>query len=255
VAVLRGSVNTDYSFHMELLQYAAWGASANGMGMFVALVCSESCTVNDTTHPEEPILIKTGEVTHGSWFLSQPAGLDVTNYAIQVPVYVAWAPVASTDVALFVDIEDLFLTRCDNMRYLASTGCVFPWATGKFFLSSHGNAPESALFVAEALGFLAGHPGRLDGTPLHRVMVGSQEYNENVAAKDTACAAMEKPPSPVTLDCDEYPFASTAEGMRTGNAAVRYLPATANRSAGGSLSGYYSSERIQFGDSFWVIVY
>jgi hypothetical protein len=31
--------------------------------------------------------------------------------------------------------------------------------------------------------------------------------------------------------------------------------ATANRSAGGKLDGFYSFDRIQFGDPFWVIVY
>lgn len=248
---------TDFSFHMELLQYSAWGASSAGMGMVVGLMCGpEPCVVREgETYPtRDPMLIKTGEVTSGSWYMSQPAGVDLTNYSIQVPVYIAWAPNAAATV--FYDVQNLYLVRCDNMRYVTGTGCAFPLASATFWLNSAGTARESAQFIREAQGFLAGNPGWAGGTnPLHRVIVGGPEYNQNVAAKNTACAAMTKPPSDVELDCDEYPFASTAEGMRTGNAAVRYLPATANRSAGGQLSAFYAFDRVLFGDPLAVVVY
>jgi hypothetical protein len=60
---------------------------------------------------------------------------------------------------------------------------------------------------------------------------------------------------PPDYDCDEYPFASVLEGGRTGNFAVKYIWASQNRSAGGKLGGFYHTERIAYGDAFYVVIY
>ncbi|MGI8809034.1 MAG: NucA/NucB deoxyribonuclease domain-containing protein [Acidimicrobiales bacterium] len=127
---------------------------------------------------------------------------------------------------------------------------------GKFWLAYNDEkASQSAQFIESAQRTLPGNPGRVGGTFLHRVSPDSPEYAENVAAKDRVCATMEKPVGPPAYHCDEYPFASTAEGMRTGNARVKYIWGSHNQSAGGKLSGFYSADRMLYGDPFWVVIY
>ncbi|MFF2066743.1 NucA/NucB deoxyribonuclease domain-containing protein [Streptomyces sp. NPDC058200] len=47
-------------------------------------------------------------------------------------------------------------------------------------------------------------------------------------------------------DCDEYPFRSTLEGAASPNwdFSVRAVDTTQNQSAGGSLSGFYGTDRV-----------
>ena len=66
---------------------------------------------------------------------------------------------------------------------------------------------------------------------------------------------MERPVGPPDYECDEYPFATTAEGMRTGNARVRYIWASHDGSAGVQLSKFYSAYRMLYGEPFWVVIY
>ncbi|MFJ9420365.1 NucA/NucB deoxyribonuclease domain-containing protein [Streptomyces sp. NPDC101227] len=79
----------------------------------------------------------------------------------------------------------------------------------------------------------------------------AQAYKDNQKAKDAACADLEKVDGE---DCDEYPFASTWEGagLGDGNFSVQYLNSLQNRSAGGSLAGWYNSDRILHFDQYYV---
>ncbi|MEU5069584.1 ricin-type beta-trefoil lectin domain protein [Streptomyces virginiae] len=73
----------------------------------------------------------------------------------------------------------------------------------------------------------------------------------NESAKNAACRKMTKGNS--SYQCDEFPFASTKEGAGSGeNFSVRYVPASANLSAGGKLSAWYAQDRILDGDKFQV---
>ncbi|MGW1093201.1 NucA/NucB deoxyribonuclease domain-containing protein [Streptomyces sp. NPDC002596] len=102
-------------------------------------------------------------------------------------------------------------------------------------------------------------PGSIaSGKPLSRLYDGYDsaaaiQRQKNETAKNNACAQIRPNPSD-GLDCDEYPFASTWEGAGVGdnNFSVRYLDATQNRSAGGSLAAWYNSDRILHKDRFYV---
>ncbi|WP_405419221.1 ricin-type beta-trefoil lectin domain protein [Streptomyces erythrochromogenes] len=75
----------------------------------------------------------------------------------------------------------------------------------------------------------------------------------NESAKNAACRKMTK--GNPSYQCDEFPFASTKEGAGSGeNFSVRYVPASANLSAGGKLSAWYADDRILDGDKFQVHV-
>ncbi|MFE3578985.1 ricin-type beta-trefoil lectin domain protein [Streptomyces vinaceus] len=75
----------------------------------------------------------------------------------------------------------------------------------------------------------------------------------NESAKNAACRKITK--GNPDYECDEFPFASTVEGAGSGdNFSVRYVPKTANRSAGGKLSSWYAQDRILHGDKFQVSI-
>ncbi|MFD5029410.1 NucA/NucB deoxyribonuclease domain-containing protein [Streptomyces sp. NPDC058405] len=110
-------------------------------------------------------------------------------------------------------------------------------------------------------GTLKKFPGEYDGTwgneGLHRLTesLHLSVMNTNTAHKDAACSstgeyATTGLPSILrpTLgqDCDEYPFRSTLEGAASPNwdFSVRAVDTTQNQSAGGSLSGFYGTDRV-----------
>ncbi|GAB3421746.1 hypothetical protein [Flindersiella endophytica] len=114
----------------------------------------------------------------------------------------------------------LSFPRCDNaLPGYPIGGCVFSqytWSTMTYRLD--GPYPELALHIAAAQA--SGLPGAfIDGpnpTPLERVT------NDTLIAlnRDAACniPAYPRPPG---KDCDEYPFASTAQGAFLGGGAAR----------------------------------
>lgn len=110
-------------------------------------------------------------------------------------------------------------------------------------------------------------PGKFTGTRddrgLRRVPDNGVESKANEDIKKTACERKAPyegwrglPPfNTKTHDCDEYPFASTAEGAASWDWAfsVRAVPYSENRAAGALLTWYYFSDRILYGqDEFWV---
>ncbi len=79
----------------------------------------------------------------------------------------------------------------------------------------------------------------------------TQIADRNESAKNSACRRMAK--GNPSYQCDEFPFASTKEGAGSGeNFSVRYVPDSANLSAGGKLSAWYAQDRILDGDKFQV---
>jgi len=97
---------------------------------------------------------------------------------------------------------------------------------------------------------------------LHRLVDGwdadsttrkaANETNKNAACTSWRAA---NPTVDVTgMDCDEFPFSSVWEGagLDNHNFSVRYVDAAQNRSAGGTLGGWYNSDRILQRDLFYV---
>jgi hypothetical protein len=104
-------------------------------------------------------------------------------------------------------------------------------------------------------------PGMYDGTyagmglhrltsTLHQAQMDANESQKNAACSQTGDYATTGLPytlQPKTgQDCDEYPFRSTLEGAASPDwdFSVRAVDSTQNRSAGGSLSAFYESDRV-----------
>jgi hypothetical protein len=111
-------------------------------------------------------------------------------------------------------------------------------------------------------------PGKYTGNPsdpgLHRIVYKSPVWQANSAEKDRACNL--RPPyentgldpqqyDRTTQDCDEFPFASTAEGAASPfwDFSVLGVNRSQNRCAGAALKNFYMEDRILHNeDTFWV---
>ncbi|MBN6058405.1 DNRLRE domain-containing protein [Nonomuraea sp. RK-328] len=102
-----------------------------------------------------------------------------------------------------------------------------------------------------------GHPGCLTRATGKRETVGTVPYLNDLA-KDRACRKVPRPTSPAlkSPSCDEYPFASTHEGLHKAgiNFSVAWVEGPDNCSGGAKLVDWYQKNRILEGDPFWVDV-
>lgn len=163
--------------------------------------------------------------------------------------------------------------RCDNV--IKPAGCIFPEATPVIYYYT-GNYPTLAQHIFAAQ--LSGLPGSQflgERVPLHRL----QDPLVRNANRATACPQNRDggPRRPAGYSCDEYPFASTAEGAAaSGPAAGRtfdfcqypglpvgsigpigwsacMVPEAENSNAGSVLeSTLFRPFRVIDGDAFWV---
>ncbi len=167
--------------------------------------------------------------------------------------------------------------RCDvGQVWGQESGCVFPQASAVLVLDDN---PQSMAHIRDAIAAHESMPGQYTGlrpgtraiaqrsdspyTGLQRLRVTSL-IKANRAKSKMLCEALPSHPSSYSscpdfsdpdsvealtpCDCDEYPFASTREGAampRTyGEASVRYISRTDNRSAGAKLGAFLRKERL-----------
>jgi hypothetical protein len=129
--------------------------------------------------------------------------------------------------------------RCDSQPgYKYPAGCANPSFTPTYVLSS-ATYPNIAKFDKAQL---AKHPS---WATLTRVSPSQANTNRKVACKGF------KQRSP-TDSCDEFPYASTAQGGK--GAAVEHVNKTENFSQGGNLVGFYNANRLHYGDEFHIKV-
>lgn len=168
--------------------------------------------------------------------------------------------------------------RCDTTG--TSTGCVFPQFMQRIdFLTNEpnepsgaGNSPSVAWHIWDAwhnpsktVPIYADKsvPGEYtSGRPLHRIGSGNPQYAANRSTAVSMCQFFWGTgyTQGGTLDCDEFPFASTREGaaeppLPNHNYSARPLSLTENRRAGNRLGQMFNLERVIPGDPFNVAVF
>ena len=167
--------------------------------------------------------------------------------------------------------------RCDvGQVWGQESGCVFPQASAVLVLN---DTPQSVAHIRDAIAANQSLPGLYPGLqPGTRAIASGNNWNTsslqrlrvtslikaNRAKSKMLCEALPSHPSSYSscpdfsdpdsvealtpCDCDEYPFASTREGAampRTyGEASVRYISRTDNRSAGAKLGAFLRKERL-----------
>ncbi|WP_090797798.1 NucA/NucB deoxyribonuclease domain-containing protein [Asanoa ishikariensis] len=99
------------------------------------------------------------------------------------------------------------------------------------------------------------YTGRFDLNYLSRIDPNSQNYRDNTAAKNAACAPLTPDPAIERPQCDEYPFASTRQGAAHPlfDFSVKYISGSQNQSAGALLMQYYRDDRILFDDDAFYV--
>jgi hypothetical protein len=129
--------------------------------------------------------------------------------------------------------------RCDSIYpgYRYKQGCANPSYTPTYVLSSSAY-PDIAKFEKTQL---AKHPS---WSTLTRVSPAQADKNRAVA-----CSGFHPPPP---YSCDEFPYASTAQGGK--GAAAEKVLLSENTSQGSNLGAFYNANRLFYGEKFHVKV-
>ena len=153
--------------------------------------------------------------------------------------------------------------RCDSAAYITgSGGCVFYIFIPVFTLSISGDGvPEAADHYRDAIeqpqSTIPSVANKSIPSLLHRTR-NQSVINANTAAALNTCntdPAFQNV-NKTGKNCDEYPFASTAEGASTGpqHYSVRWINGSQNQLAGSKLASFYGFNRVLDGDDFKVAI-
>jgi hypothetical protein len=161
------------------------------------------------------------------------------------------------------------LFRCDSATYLDyHYGCIFKDVNDVFTLTVDSEVKESADLIwtaqhrpsetfpiSEASKSIPGSVA--SGHPLTRTTEANQQANRNESIRQCKIFFGQKY-SRGGRDCDEYPYASTAEGSKTGGVgtahyAAQPLDGPQNQKAGSRLNSFFNDQRIlREEDAFYV---
>ncbi|MCQ4079777.1 NucA/NucB deoxyribonuclease domain-containing protein [Streptomyces sp. RB6PN25] len=197
---------------------------------------------------------ETGTIDYSSRVNKMQDVTDATHY-----IYEGEAAGFTTPITLGYDgptwrCDDMFWNKAQTKRNKVP-GCVLPQQA----------ATDTSMLIPSAMYSLPGikeniqtvqengvHVGRpFSGEPLHRTTEAQKDKN-----RGAVCDGL-KPPTP-GLSCDEYPFASTAEGgtfFAPPNRGIAWVPIAEQRKQGGILKSFYSQNRILPGDPFYFNVW
>jgi hypothetical protein len=253
-----------FAHQVEVALIQGWGEAlkANVQGTATS---NAGCTTNFSTFPSQPIVPvgarRGGEAQFNTMaFLPGDIATCKTTWSIKFinPGY-PWP-----DEKVVMDE-----VRCDNVIVAlgfrpARVGCVIPWyaAAVTYRYSVH---PTLAAHVVQAIA--SGLPGSTFADPLVKTSDPAiVNANRNLACGDS--------PSIDGMECDEYPLASTLQGLASGGtrrtfpgcniaapsgtgpigASACMINATDNHSQGGTMSNFYYDRRVLDGDSYRVAV-
>jgi len=226
----------------------ATGVVVAGTTATTDIACTGGCT---SSRPWAQPLVEHKGYTHAFTIVSAGRRTDVTG---QAPVVDIVNPEA-TDQAAPVKLDSLGPARCDSDPLLRrfgkdTSGCVFKDVAASYdvYLTGHGE-DQVARNIDKGQQVKSLHFGWYGhGRVLFRAPPA-------VAAKNRLAACgnrrYKKPYS-----CDEYPFAATYQGafyFPSQNVTMKVL-GTENSTEGGLRSAMYVSERLLYGDSYWVFV-
>jgi hypothetical protein len=210
--------------------------------------CTGGCT---SSAPWVQLLVEDETYSHTYTIHSAGTATDTTN---QKPVIEVVNP-AATDQSPPATLTSLGPARCDSSSLFKQfgkiiPGCVFKDVAGSYdvYLSGKGE-DDVAKNVQTAQKTKSRHFGWYGhGDPLTRAPSSVQTLNRKAACGKTN---YKKPYS-----CDEYPFAATYQGAHyfpAQNVTMKVL-GTENSTEGGRRSAMYISERLFYGEPYYVFV-
>jgi len=227
-------------FTANLTVETAWSTVPGPLGVTISALCEGSCSASGAV---------TGPVVPGGDFSGTLDFQDATttrhtNRAtfVLTPIYPG---IPSTPG---VGTSDRTV-RCDQ-EIAQAAGCVLNAFTPT--LTTMAGLQHIAINIAtvQAGGRHLGRPG--DSHPLHRIT----DKTVRDSHRRQVCPKGRKPPHK-GWECDEYPFASTAEGgtsVPPQDRGTAWVPGSEQRSQGGELLKFIKQERVLNNDAYYVEV-
>jgi hypothetical protein len=226
----------------------ATGAVIDDTTATTRISCTGGCT---SSAPWVQLLVEDKAFHHTYTIHSAGTATDITN---QKPVIEIVNP-AATDQAPPATLTSLGPARCDSSSLFKQfgkiiPGCVFKDVAGSYSVYLSGKGEDTVTKnVQTAQKTKSRHFGWYGhGNPLTRAPSSVQALNRKAACGKTN---YKKPYS-----CDEYPFAATYQGAHyfpAQNVTMKVL-GTQNSTEGGRRSAMYISERLFYGDPYYVFV-
>ncbi|WP_282795048.1 hypothetical protein [Streptomyces sp. CC224B] len=250
----------------------AWGAPRSTDRMTISGVCPSSENPRLAGRASAPKCTTSGALTQtlAQWMDPQLSTAWITYTSPEGsghPDEMAWHA-AVIKMSSETDEANLSgpIFRCDSATYFAwHYGCVYPDSSRPdvFTLTVDDEVRDSANLIWAAQNrpndtFPISPGGKkipgsvASGDALTRTNPANLEGNRNESKKQCKIFFGEQYSKGETLDCDEYPFASTQQGSKTGRGtgeesahyAVLPLDKHQNRKAGGRLEKFYNDQRI-----------
>ncbi|MFD8978699.1 hypothetical protein [Streptomyces sp. NPDC059564] len=245
-----------YAHQIDTSMYSGWGdatkATIDGQATLTG-----PCTRNSATFPAKPLLPLNSWNTGESFWdtaITGPAATGKCKTIWYLTFNNAGYKPAVTDYSMNE-------VRCDNATAgRPGIGCVIPWAASNL-VYTRAATPELADHVAKAQA--SGLPSRLTRTEDQAVIDSNRTQ---------ACGSA---PSVPDKSCDEYPIASSQQGLSAGGArrshpgcgfagvptatgptgvSVCMIAQADNSSQGGTNTQFFRRERVLQNDPFNVVV-
>ncbi|MEV5510637.1 NucA/NucB deoxyribonuclease domain-containing protein [Streptomyces orinoci] len=141
--------------------------------------------------------------------------------------------------------------RCDNTFKGMRAGCVVPSVTTQVSMTSFRYISAGIRALRQRGGYW-GDPSR--GVPLTWLGAWIRQRHWDEVCKGRTPTAAERRAG--RTSCDEYPFASTAQGGTTlpaGQREITFVPPRENNQQGGEIQRWLKAWRILSGDRFYVV--
>jgi hypothetical protein len=262
-----GSPSVDTFAHQSgISSYDGWGDALNmSVSGSASYTAGGDCTLASSSFPTQPIMphhqLRKGEAFYDTTATAiGDVGTCTTTWELtfSVPTY--------NSAIISESMDDI---RCDNAIGANGVrprrvGCVVPWYASAVAYSQNTN-PTLANHVT--LAQLSGLPGATFAAPLNR------ETDSATIALNRSLACGDAPSVP-EMSCDEYPLASSEQGLSSGGTRRSFpgclilsppatgptgvsacmITASDNNAQGGLMSAFYYDERVLDGDPYRVVV-
>ncbi|WP_030965135.1 NucA/NucB deoxyribonuclease domain-containing protein [Streptomyces sp. NRRL S-378] len=245
-----------YAHQIDTSMYSGWGdatkATIDGQATLTG-----PCTRTSATFPAKPLAPVNSWNTGESFFDSSLVG-PATKGKCKTSWYLTFNNAGYDPAVVDYSMNEV---RCDNATAgRPGIGCVIPWAASNLVYTRTAT-PELADHVTKAQA--SGLPSRLTRTEDQTVIDSN---------RTKACGSA---PSVPGKSCDEYPIATSEQGLNAGGtrrtqsgcgfpgvptgtgpvgASVCMIVATDNSSQGGTNTQFFRRDRVLQGDPFNVVV-
>lgn len=234
----------NWAYQVELMEVSSTG-TAKGMSASGRVHCSGKCKVTKSTFPSQAMSQSNDAV--GQFFLqttikNSPKGQKGEGQATAAWLFTKAGATPSNTISLPVPP-----VRCDNaLPGTSKPGCVMPYIPELAYAKA-GEYPELAKHIQDAQN-TRNLPGKHGTT---RYLTRLTDKTKIKANRNTSCpSSLERPAG---KQCDEYPFASTWQGAKTGGSySRRMIDAKQNEGGGRALGSFYLYNRIIEKDRFLV---